>query len=113
MTGPFAHERSLPVSHLTRRSGFTLIELLVVIAVIAVLIGLLLPGVQKVRDAANRAESQNNLKQLGLAVHDIHSAFETTPALYGPMPPGSGGAVQGTVFYFLLPYLEQENLYRQ
>lgn len=93
-----------PVS---RRRGFTLIELLVVIAIIAVLIGLLLPAVQSVRQAAARAQSQNNLKQIGIAIHNIVSATN------GKVPNSVGAYPSSTVqsiFYNLLPYVEQGNI---
>jgi prepilin-type N-terminal cleavage/methylation domain-containing protein len=94
-----------------RRRGFTLIELLVVVAIIAVLIGLLLPAVQKVREAANRANCQNNLKQIGLAVHQYVNANEFMPTLgYGPTMNGGPGN-QASPFYHLLPHLEQQAAY--
>jgi prepilin-type N-terminal cleavage/methylation domain-containing protein len=95
-------------SRVSRRKGFTLIELLVVIAIIAVLIGLLVPAVQKARQAAARIQSANNLKQLALAAHNGHDALGRTPPMYGTF---GGGGVAGSVFFHYLPYLEQNNLY--
>ncbi len=107
-----------------RRRGFTLIELLVVIAIIAVLIALLLPAVQAAREAARRAQCMNNLKQLGLGMHNYESANNVYPSaiIYGPgggMPgsvcgtsPGFGGNCQNTPWFVLmLPYIEQGPLY--
>jgi prepilin-type N-terminal cleavage/methylation domain-containing protein/prepilin-type processing-associated H-X9-DG protein len=95
-----------------RRRGFTLIELLVVIAIIATLVGLLLPAVQKTREAAARLTCQNNLKQLGLAVHNFYDAHQYIPTSLRPPANGTSSPRQG-LFLFLLPYFEQDNVYRQ
>jgi prepilin-type N-terminal cleavage/methylation domain-containing protein/prepilin-type processing-associated H-X9-DG protein len=97
----------------TRRRGFTLVELLVVIAIIAVLIALLLPAVQKVREAANRAQCLNNLKQVALATHNFHDAHQKVPA-GAHLPINVGGRPTGgsNLWVELLPYFEQENLYK-
>src|SRR6195256_4327347 len=101
---------SVPSSNQRRsRSGFTLIELLVVIAIIAVLIGLLLPAVQKVREAAARAQCQNNLKQIAVGCLNYESTFKVMPP--GNMGNGSSWGMSWTVY--ILPYIEQAGLFKR
>lgn len=98
------------MAQVSRRRGFTLIELLVVIAIVGVLAGLLLPAVQKVREAANRLKCQNNLKQIGLALHSYHDVNNDS------FPPGLSNNIR--FFWYmswmsrLMPYVEQENLWK-
>src|SRR6218665_2548422 len=93
-----------------RRSGFTLIELLVVIAIIAVLVAILLPAVQQAREAARRSQCQNNLKQIGIALHSYHET-------YGMFPPGNVASSVGgwgpSWYMFILPYIDAANTFNQ
>ncbi len=115
------HSRSVPLTNipciqcgwLMSRAGFTLVELLVVIAIIGVLIGLLLPAVQAAREAARRSQCTNNLKQVGLALHSFHGAFERLPhGGFSDRPPiGSGGGWGSAWTVFLLPHIEMQTVF--
>ncbi len=107
----------------TRSSGFTLVELLVVIAIIGVLVGLLLPAVQAAREAARRMSCSNNFKQIGLALHNYHSAYKQLPMLMGgtdsytntnnAVPQTSNNAMQLSIFVGLTPFMEQQALWER
>lgn len=118
--------RDIQIGRASKRVGFTLIELLVVIAIIAVLVALLLPAVQQAREAARRSQCKNNLKQLGLALHNYHDSFNVLPASgyavgiggYDYMAPGGKPAViprqsNTSGFVMLLPALDQGTIYNQ
>jgi prepilin-type N-terminal cleavage/methylation domain-containing protein len=94
-----------------QRHGFTLIELLVVIAIIAILIALLVPAVQKVRDAAARTQCINNVKQIGLATHGYHDANKRFPALVSSTANPKYGNYNGSIMFSILPYIDQGPLY--
>src|SRR5438270_11283988 len=92
----------------SRRRGFSLIELLVVLAIITVLVGLLLPAVQKVRESASRAARGNNLRQLGLSAHHCQVAIGYLPQQGAAWPAGNTKFPQCSVLWALLPFLEQQ-----
>jgi prepilin-type N-terminal cleavage/methylation domain-containing protein/prepilin-type processing-associated H-X9-DG protein len=112
----FARKECVALRITANRRGFTLIELLVVIAIIGVLVGLLLPAVQKIRETANRLKCQNNLKQIGLALHNYHDSQLSLPPGYRAALPYSDGTTDTAPGWgwaaHILPQLEQDNVYR-
>ncbi len=92
------------------RTGFTLVELLVVIAIIGVLVALLLPAVQAAREAGRRSQCSNNLRQLGLAAHNFHDTYKKLPSSNRA---STTSTVRSSGFTFLLPFIEQKNIYDQ
>jgi prepilin-type processing-associated H-X9-DG protein len=92
------------------RRGFALVELLVLLALFSFLVGILLPAVQKANDAADRARCQNNLKQLGIAMHNVNDTYQLMPPVVGEFPRTSRS--QGTLHFYILPFIEQQQLYQ-
>jgi prepilin-type N-terminal cleavage/methylation domain-containing protein len=99
------------MSQRQRRSAFTLIELLVVIAIIAILIGLLIPAVQKVREAAAMTTTRSNIGQVGMATHNYAGTYNTKMPLHGLLVTGGGASLTRSIFYQLLPFVEQDTVY--
>ena len=93
------------------RTGFTMIELLVILAILVFVLGMLYPAIRQVQRAASRTQSINNLRQLALAMHNIHSVYNKMPPVVGSFPNKDKKA--GTLFFHILPYLEQENVYQK